>query len=370
MNKQNILILNASSIYGGGEYFVLKLAETLKQMEYNIFVGCKSGGMLSEKLRSAGIEVKHIDFPKQGSAGLWKNVKHIKRIIKENNIEVVHSNTGYDRTAGAFAVRGTKCRHVSSCHSLESLSHNITHYIRNRFYTHHFIADGESIKKLITSQNNIPAEKVTVVHNGIDAAEMQRSESLREKIRAEFNIRHNEIVLGNVGRLVEFKGHKYLLTAFKIISESCPNVKLIITGDGELMEQLKEQRSSLKLNDSVIFTGFRDDLQAVYSAFDIYVNSSVEGGGELFPFTILYAMAQALPVVSPAVGDIPAMIENDVSGWLVEERSPYKIAAHTINLISNKSLAGSMGKAGRKILLNKFTLEKMTYLITNIYKNA
>lgn len=370
MTKPKILILNSSAIYGGGEYFVLKLATALKLRGYTLTVGCRGNNLLSKKLSEAGIKTVNISFPERGSGDLKKTVKEVRKVIRDEQINIVHSNTGYDRTAGAFAARGTNAVHVTSCHSLEPISHNITHFIRNRFLTRHFIADGESIKKLIEQKNNIPSKKITVIHNGINPEEMSRDSLLRKEIRAEFGLKDNEALIGSVGRLVEFKGYKYLLTAFKIIVEKIPDAKLIIVGDGELMESLKAQARTLKINERVIFTGFRDDLKAVYSAFDMYVNSSIEGGGELFPFSVLYAMAQGLPIVAAKVGDIPEMIQDNENGFLVPERSPYKIAEKVLELVNNPDLFITYGKTGRLMLNEKFTLEKMTDKIVNVYINA
>jgi L-malate glycosyltransferase len=370
MDKIKILILNSSAIYGGGEYFVLKLASELQKREYDVTVGCRNRSLLYKKLNESGITTEHISFPEKGSGDLWKNVKCIKKIIARNNIDIVHSNTGYDRTAAAFAGRGTSAKHITSCHSLESISHNLTHYIRNKYLTYHFIADGSSIKNLITSQDNIPLSKITVVHNGINPGEMSRDIALREKIRSEFNIKNNENLIGSVGRLVSFKGYKYLLTAFKLVLEELPDTKLMIVGDGELMNSLKEQAEVLHVDKRAIFSGFRDDLQAVYSAFDIYANTSISGGGELFPFSILYAMAQGIPIAASKVGDIPEIIKDNSNGFLIEEKSPYRISEKLIELLKDKNKAELLGAKGKLILEENFTLAMMTDKIENIYKYA
>lgn len=370
MSKYKILILNSSAIYGGGEYFVLQLAIQLQKREHDVLAGCRSSCLLYKKLTDAGINTAHINFPEKGNGTLWENVKDLKKIITQNNIDIVHSNTGYDRTAAAFAAHGTMAKHVTSCHSLESISHNLTHYIRNKYLTHHFIADGMSIKNLIISKNNIPPGKITVIHNGISPDEMSRESALREKIRSEFNIKNNEILIGSVGRLVNFKGYKYLITAFKTILEELPDTKLMIVGDGEQMSSLKEQAKVLQVNDRIVFTGFRDDLQAVYSAFDVYANTSISGGGELFPFSILYAMAQGIPVVASRVGDIPEMVKDNENGYLVDEKSPYKIAEKLIEVITDKDKAENFGKKGRFMLEQNFMLTKMTDKIENVYRIA
>ena len=107
---------------------------------------------------------------------------------------------------------------------------------------------------------------------------MKEDSNSRTKARNEFGIKDEEVLIGNVGRLVKFKGQKYLLSAFKIVLETEPHAKLMITGDGELMNELKEYSNVLGINERVIFTGFRDDLQAIYPAFDIYVQPSLYGG--------------------------------------------------------------------------------------------
>lgn len=366
----NVLITNSSSIYGGGEYFTEKLALELKNRGYRVAVCSRDNGLLCKKLQAAGVDIFNVAFPERGTGNLWKNVKSLKSIIIKYNFDIIHSNTGYDRTASAFASRGTKAKHITNCHSLESISHNLTHYIRNRYLTQHFIADGDSIRDRIIKENNIPENKISVVYNGIEPGGMSRDNELRNKIRRELNVNENEIVIGSVGRLVNFKGYKYLLSAFRIISEKISNTKLIIVGDGELKDSLINQARVLNINDKVVFTGFRDDLQAVYSAFDIYVNSSIGGGGELFPFTILYAMAQSLPVVAARVGDIPTMINDGVNGFLVEEKSPFRISDKVVQLIKNQEISSKFGENGLLKLEKEFNLKKMVDKIEEIYQKV
>jgi len=368
MNKPSILILNSSVIYGGGEFFAYRLAVNLKKRGYGVYLGCRNDTLLYKKCSNEGINAYHLEFPKRGASGLGKNIKAIRKIIKDDNIQIVHSNTNYDRTAGAFARRGTKAKHAASCHSLESIQHNITHYIRNKYLTHHFIADGESIKRLLINENKIPEEKITIVHNGINSNEMRRKPELGSAVRNEFGVKSDELLIGNLGRLVIFKGQKYLLTAFKGITENFSNVKLMIVGDGELYNSLKDYTNVMGINDRVIFTGFREDLRAVYSAFDIYCHPSIEGGGELFPFSVLYAMAQGIPVIATRVGDIPQMVKDGINGYLVSEKSPFQISEKLMIMVNNPELRNKVGKEGLTILLDNFTEDKMVNKIEEVYK--
>lgn len=367
MGKNNILILNSSIIYGGGEYFALKLSKQLKLMSYNVILGCKKDTPLFKKAISEDVEVKEISFPVKGSGRLRNVIKEIRNLISKHNIDIIHTNTNYDRTAGAFAGRSTQAKHITSCHSLESLSHNLTHYIRNKFLTEHFICDGQTIQDLIVKKNGVPIAKTTIINNGIDPAEMARDMDLRELIRHEFKIAPGEIVIGNTGRMVAFKGQKYLLLAFRDILEKIQNVKLMIVGEGELMEDLTEKANRLQISDRVVFTGFRDDLQAIYSSFDIYAHTSLKSGGELFPFSVLYAMAQGLPVAATDTGDISKMISKENLRFLAEERSVFQISNRLSELAKNQELRRLTGNSNLEKLKQQFTLERMVKRISEVY---
>jgi len=375
MEKLRILILNASGIYGGGEYYTYQLAINLLKKGHFITVGCIKENLLYKKCIENSIYAEHINFGKNGSNGLIGNIKRIKRIAKEKNIDIIHTNTGIDRTAGAIAAKLAGIKHVTSCHSLVSVQRNLTHYIRNKKLTHAFIADGENVRKLLAEKDKIDPVKIYVINNGVEPGEMGRDDNARKTTRESLGIKENEIAIGCTARLVYFKGHKYLINAFSVLCDKFSNVKLIITGDGELQNELTEYAQILKLSDKIIFTGFRDDLRNIYSAYDISVNPSIEGGGELFPYTVLYAMAQSMPIVATSIGDMPYMIENGVSGFIVKEKSAVELAEKLELLVNEPELRIKTGKEAYSRLIKYFTLqqtidktEKLYYKILHNYR--
>jgi len=365
----NILLLNSLGIYGGGEFFVLELAVFLSVKGHNVWVGCRENTPLYIKCRNSDIKIAEFDFPEKGTDRLRKNIRAIKDFIEENNIQIVHSNTNYDRTAGAAAAELADAKHTTSVHSLQSIRHNLTHWARNKFFVDLFIADGNIVKEFLVKEDKIDENKIKVINLGINPESMERDNNLREKVRNEFGINGNEILIGNLGRLVEFKGQDKLINAFKFVSEKFPTAKLMIIGDGELKVKLEALVQASGLNDKVVFTGFRDDLQAVYSAFDIYVHTSSEGGGELFPFAVLYAMAAGLPVVSTGVGELPNMVKDGVNGFITRHDEG-EISLRIITLLQDFSKAQNMGKEGKKQLKHEFTLEKMGGEILKLYEDV
>jgi glycosyltransferase involved in cell wall biosynthesis len=111
-------------------------------------------------------------------------------------------------------------------------------------------------------------------------------------------------------------------------------------------------------------------MQAVYSSFDIYAHTSVEGGGETFPYACLYALAQGLPMVVTRVGDVPAMIEEGINGFVVDDKKP-ELVTEKLNLLAgSKELRDKMGKASLDLLNRKFTVEIMTQAILGVYEKV
>lgn len=360
-----ILLTNASPMYAGGEYYVLLLAAELAARGRDVAVSCRSDNLLAAKCRERGIPVAPVDFPASG--GLIGTVGALREIVRRRRIGIVHSNTNYDRTAGAIAARLSGAKHVASIHSFHSISHNLTHWLRNRFWTDRFIALGAGSVRILAN-DGIPPSKVAVVPLGVDPAELRRDDGLRVKVRAEFRLTDDDLLLGNVGRLVPFKGQEYLLRAFAEVSRARPNVRLAVVGDGELEDPLKRQAADLGIGDRVVFTGFRDDIPSIYSALDLYAQSSVEGGGETFPFAVLQALAFGLPVAATPVGEVPSMVEEGVTGILVKDRDPAALAAALARLLDDPALRRSMGEAARGLLLRKFTVKAMADGVERVYR--
>lgn len=318
------------------------------------------------KAGNFGIDLFAVNFPERGN--VFTTGKQIFDFIVRNKISIVHTNVNYDRTVAGFAAKLAGAKHIAMVHSHHSISHNLTHYVRNRYYTDHFLVDGYCTKKLLNEKDGIENDLLKVVQLGIEPEEMKRDSMLRKKIRTGFGIDDSTVLFGNVGRLVEFKGQEFLIKAFYDVCRVHRDAALIIVGDGKLEKKLKEQTENLGIADKVIFTGFRDDLQALYSAFDIYVHSSVEGGGEAFPFSVLYSLAQGIPSIVTDVGDVSKMIKQDISGFSVSGGSPELLAEKMLFFLNDKEKINVFGKNALKLLLENFTCDKAFSRILEVYE--
>ncbi len=364
----NILLLNALDIYGGGEFFVYQLAKLLTQKGHKVWVSCRKDNIIYGRCIEEGIGVFPLDYPEHsGKSDLWKNSRVLSKFIKENNIDIVHSNTNYDRTAGAFAAKLAGVRHVSNVHSFHSISHNLTHWYRNKYLIHHFMVDGVCTKELLINEDKIDPAKITLLHLGLDPEQNKKDPKTRIKIRNEFNVEDDEILIGNAARMVPFKGQEYLIRAYPKVLKAYPKSKLMVVGDGELNRMLHKLAEELGISERTIFPGFRKDIKSMYSAFDIYAHTSVEGGGETFPYAMLHALAQELPMVITRVGDMPAMVEEGINGFALEDKNVKGISEKLMLLCGNENLRKDMGRKSFELMMEKFTVEIMTQNIENVY---
>lgn len=366
LTKKGVLILNSLPIYGGGEFFVFQTAKILKKRKYSVTVSCLKKSELYNKCSLAGISLFPVDYPVNSTKGFLKIAKILADFIKNNNISIVHSNTNFDRTAGAIAAKISGVKHVTNIHSLQSIQHNITHFIRNRMLTNHFIADGEKIKDMLIRDDKIISSMISVLHLGIEN-EFNNDEENRKKIRDEFKISDDKILIGNTARMVDFKGQEYLVRAFANASALNKNLMLMLVGDGELMEYLQTLSADLGIRDKIIFTGFRKDMYEMYSAFDIYAHTSVEGGGEAFPFALIHALQKKLPMVVTDVGSMPLMVKDGVNGFVIPEKDTENISDSLMKLTENGDLRKIMGQKSLELYNSGFTAEKMADKIEEIY---
>lgn len=361
----NILISNSTDIFGGGEEYVLILATYLKRRGHRVWVSANPGHLLLKKCEEINIETIPILY--KGMSRVFSVASLLRKELRHRKIDIVHSNANYDRTCSAIAAAFSAVRHVATVHSAHSIQHNPTHWLRNRIGTAHFIAVAEAVKQVLVDEDKIPPSKITVIPNGVENTSKEFQKEARGKTRALLEVSDSTIVVGNVARLVPFKGHRYLLQTIAEVMKTFPDVLFPIFGDGELEEELTLQANYLGIAQHIRFMGFRYNLDEWYPAFDIYCHSSLELAAEAFPFAILRALANGLPVVSTDVGGIGLMVRDGVSGYLTKPEDPHALAGALLKVLHEESLRHSMGKASFDLFLMKFHASAMAEKVEQLY---
>jgi colanic acid/amylovoran biosynthesis glycosyltransferase len=227
-----------------------------------------------------------------------------------------------------------------------------------------FLVEGNAMKKLLVGIG-CPGEKITIQHIGIDTKNILFKERSFPA--------NGKIVILFCGRFVEKKGLLFALKAVKhLISKHIP-VEFRIIGDGTLRDSAESFIRENNLDQSVRLLGYQPHrvfLEELRNAH-LYLQPSVsaqdgdsEGGA---PTTLLEAQAAGVPVVATYHADIPEVVINEKSGFLVPERNADAIADRLEHLINHPDKWPIMGKAGRQHIEAHYNIDKEVNHLENIY---
>lgn len=209
-------------------------------------------------------------------------------------------------------------------------------------------------------------EQWVVIPSGVDERSFADiGDDRKENVRRLFGIPPRAKVVGFVGRLSSIKGPRYLAEAFPRIKRAFPGSHFLFVGDGEERALLESKVRESGLNSAVTFAGRRSDPGEAISVMDVLVVPSLnEGMGRV----IVEAGFLAKAVVGTRVGGIPELLEDGVTGLLVEPRDPGEIAEAVNRLLSNGDLAKALGKSLREKVLAGFTEKRMLERIEDLYR--
>jgi glycosyltransferase involved in cell wall biosynthesis len=186
---------------------------------------------------------------------------------------------------------------------------------------------------------------VDVVVHGTDPRLVVRGEAARAAARTELDLPGEALVIGTVGNFTAKKDHATLLRAVALLRRAMPDVRLAVVGQGPLQRELRGRCRELGLEDSVVFTGYRDDATTLMGAFDVFALSSVYEG---LSIALLEAMALARPVVVTRVGGNPEVVDDGKDGVLVPPGDPPRMAEALGRLLADRELRRRLGEAARR----------------------
>jgi glycosyltransferase involved in cell wall biosynthesis len=199
-----------------------------------------------------------------------------------------------------------------------------------------------------------PPGKVRIIHNGVDPEKFEVTRDRRAV--SQYGISSSDKVVGIVAALRPEKDHHTFLRAACAIRAELPGVKFLIVGDGPMRAAVERDVSELGLADCVTITGCRTDVRRLFQALDVVVLSSYSV--ECFPMALLEAMAAGRPAVCTAVGGVPEIVDEGVTGFLVPARDPKALAERLIEVLRDNVLAHRMGRAARARVEEEFNLRE------------
>lgn len=282
----------------------------------------------------------------------------LARIIRERNVQLIHSHLfGPSITASMLGlICGIPV--VSTLHGEGDLSPSES-FRRVKFGllrrgAHRVVCVSEPLRQYFLGAGDLDPERTVVIPNGIDSAFFAPHD---RGLRSELEVGEDEFLVGAVGNLRAAKGYDVLLRAAALLKEQSPGFRFVIVGQaqGDLHRELLQLRDALGLSETVLFAGFRDDVPRAMAAFDLYTISSRSEG---FSLSTVQAMAAGLPVVATRCGGPEMILEDGVTGLLVDVESPARLAEGIARLRTDPAERQRLAAAGRAAALGKYTLDE------------
>ncbi|MCH5320903.1 MAG: glycosyltransferase family 1 protein [Eubacterium sp.] len=304
-DKKKVLILTDKLNIGGYDIVAYNLQRNLDKEKFEVtyLVRDDKIGPLEQSAIDSGAKVIH--QPKD-TLSYFKSYFYLKELLKKNKYDIIHSHLMF--YSGIAMKAAYKCKvpkRVSHSHFTDPCIQNrsklkifiasVYHTVMRlwiRKYATDYIGCGPEAGEYLFGKK-LFNKKGILLNNGIYTDEFSFETDKRDKVRNEFNL-EDKLVLGHVGHLNYIKNHKFLVDVFYEFQKSHPDSVLLIVGDGEQRANIESKSKELGIDDKVIITGIRTDVDELLCAMDCFVFPSLKEG---FPLTLVEAQATKLPCV-------------------------------------------------------------------------
>jgi glycosyltransferase involved in cell wall biosynthesis len=356
------------SLPGGGPVtHVLSLAPHVAALGLDVEVVC-AGEALAAAFRATGVEASVLELPRRvdphAVVELWRRLA---------GFDVVHT---HDRRAGLLARPPGRARGAAVVHTYHGLPQEIAPFLgraeprwpsgvskaRRAWLLHGYfrleaalarlgvvVVPSRTMARFLVARG-VPGERIRVIPSGTEVR------------RHEPGPRHDPLVVGTACPLHRYKGVDVLIRG---CTHTRRPVRLDVFGDGEDRPAL--ERLAADLGAEAAFHGWVGDVPARLAGLDVFVLPSY---AENLPVTILEAMGAALPVVATRVGGVPELVDDGLTGILVEPGDPVALAAALDALAEDEGLRVAMGKAGAQKAAGEFTLPEIAGRLARLYEEV
>jgi glycosyltransferase involved in cell wall biosynthesis len=351
---------------GGSQTHLLQVFRLLDRSRFAPKLYCLTGrGNLIEAVEASGVPVE-VGGIANGfkSPRALREVVNLARFMRRERIDIVHNYLLRANVAGSIAARLARVPVVlcskRGCHERrgsELLGAKLSNWLADCVTT-----NANAVRDFVHENEGCPKEKMEVIPSGVDTDRFRPGDAAEAKKR--LGLDPGRPVIGCVTRMRVRKGIEELLRAMISVRERHPEAQTVIVGEVELDPDLQQLVAAGGLQPHLWLLGRRDDMPAVYPAFDVFVLPSHDEG---MSNAILEAMAAERPVVATDVGGTGEVVRHGENGLLVPPRDPAPLASAIGGLLDAPDRWAAMGKRGREIVEAQFSARAMVRRMEELY---
>lgn len=370
--KITVCHLASGDLWAGAEAQLAALLHALaRHQSLRLLVLLLNEGRLAKEARRSGAEVKVIT---ESTHSFVEILAEATTYLRARGVIILHSHRYKENVLAAllawrcrvpFVVRTEHGRpepFIGLKHLKQKVLRQIDRAVGS-YATDRVISVSAELQPHLAKYVN--PRRIAVIPNGLDTRKVaSRLSPLEAKRR--LNIPENCLVLGYAGRLVPIKRLDIFLAAAKDLAGRTPDARFVVVGDGSERPRLEKMAAGLGLQDRVLFLGHRDDTYDVLRALDVFVMCSDHEG---LPMALLEALHMGIPVVARRVGGIAEVIQDGVSGSLVDSADPRALGDACVRLLEDSNLRRRLARGGQSRVAERFSAERTAADVADLYRS-
>jgi glycosyltransferase involved in cell wall biosynthesis len=357
LSELNICFIAGTLGQGGAERQLFHTLTALRQLGAGVtLLSLTRGEFWEDRLRACNIPVKWVGRQDHPLA----RVKQIIFELRRDTPDLIQSQHFYTNLYAVAAARALGRREIGALRS-DTFSEVQAHAFAGRLSLR---APRIMVANSRAAMNNamrlgVPAERLHYLPNVVDG----------ELFHPLLHKEGETVKLLAAGRLsAEKRFDRFISLVSRLREKAAVKVKGVIAGDGPQGDSLRKLASEIGLGSEAIeFRGQEREMTGLYQEADILVLTSEFEGT---PNVALEAMASGLPVVAVKVGGVPEIVENNMTGFLLEEYDELKMADLILRLINQPDLRYKLGRAARRFVESNHALSHLPRLLTDLYRTV
>ena len=371
--KPAVLQLIDSFHQGGSERQALQLTRLLAESgKFRVHLACLSPeGSLRATIEDLRLgEIPSFPLNSFYDANAVRQLRRFVQWLKSSDIDIIHTHDFYTNVFGMAG--GALARlpvRVASMRETAGMRTSTQKKVQQVAYSlaHHVVANSNAVKQTLIAAG-MPAEKITVVYNGLDSARLIPRVTSRGEILSLLGLRIDEnrrfvSIVANMRH--EVKDYPMLLRAARRVVDAEPEAAFLLAGEGELTDSLRALAAELGVEQSTYFLGRCERVAELLNVSEICVLSSKAEG---FSNSILEYMAAGRPVVVTNVGGASELVTEGETGYLVASGDDAGMASRIISLLADPARAKAMGENGKQVVKEKFSCEAQLARTEELYE--